>query len=439
MTLIATLRSTRRVHADRSNGPNTIRLERAVQAVRDAFPGYEATPILALEETARRLALGVESWSWEKTKVGDVVSVARAVFSNEIKVSQALADFLRREASVSTNPVLLHVVCDAYLQSWQRGAFESTWLAKLIQERSRHLPSSWVRLFTSLPGLLDVERAPELLAAMMVHQSDPYEWLVSSGVPAPHSGMMMKELHLAWLKVLPEPRTIEHVEQIFRWVQPNKRSAIASDWAAKAMEKLLQPWLTNQPAADLRDYLLERITQSYGDPRKSSPEFWALVSTPCKKLMIRWLAGKSMDALLTIITQSVDNHMWPARHDFWKGLYERGLVDEAWLALSPAASKGAEQMYRDTGDPIYTMAARQISKSRRETCLLIMRIGDNIVLEGSHSYRVHIFKSDNPAALALYDDTYDAEFMTLPMGDHSARVHDPHGKWMTWVERRVRR
>jgi len=58
-------------------------------------------------------------------------------------------------------------------------------------------------------------------------------------------------------------------------------------------------------------------------------------------------------------------------------------------------------MFQRTGDAVYTMTSKQVARSRKDTCLLIMQIGRYTVLEGAHSYRFHVFKSTDPAAPKL--------------------------------------
>lgn len=249
----------------------------------------------------------------------------------------------------------------------------------------------------------------------------------------------MAAAHAAWLTALPEPRTMDSVRGLFYWLFPAGRPVLEGKAAARTIEKLLQPWLATMPPGELKEVILERVMPVYGDPRNQRADFWALVSAPHRKVLIRWLAGESMDALLSIITRSTANHMWPPRHAFWKGLYDRGLIDEAWIALSVAASADARAMFQKTGDPIYTMTSKQVAKSRKDTCLLIMRIGRYTVVEGSHDYRLHVFHSTDPAAPHFYEDEYDAEKLTLAMGHRDTRIHDAYGQWMKWAEERLLR
>jgi hypothetical protein len=300
-----------------------------------------------------------------------------------------------------------------------------------------HLPYNWAKCVGAIPDLLDPDAAPDILGALMVRQGDAYSWLVYSGVPAPHVGELMNLAHVEWLKVLPDPVSEPQIQNLFSWLSPPGRPPLQGDSVAKTIEKLVHPWLSVSAGEDIRVLILDFVVATYGDPRNQRADFWALVSDRHRKVLMRWLAGQSMDALLSIITKSTANHMWPPRHRFWKGLYDRGLVSEAWVAMSPAASADADDMFKRTSDAIYTMSSRQVARSRKDTCLLIMRIGPYTVVEGSHDYRLHVFHSEDPAAPRFYESEYNAEDLTLEMGHRDTRIHDAHGQWMKWAEQRL--
>ena len=437
MTLLEAMRFRPRVKT--VDFRNTEELDAAADAIKIAFPGYDQSPNLTIDELLSMLGEKVDSWAWEGIKVGDIAVIVRAVFSETVAASTAVRKFLEREILATTNTAILQAVCETYLAIWARSKPKTTWLAQAIENRAQHLSMSWRRCFLTHPELLDPDTAPEQMAAKMADQRDPFHWLIAGGIAAPHSGQLMRELHFAWLKAIPEPKSANDIEQIFSWVFPVGYPILDGELAASAVEKLLNPWSSVQPDGNIRKLLLNRIVETYGDPRNQRAEFWALVAEPTKKVLVRWLAGASMDALLSIITNSTDNNMWPPRHSFWKGLYDRGLIDEAWVALSPAAHDNGTSMFQTTKNPIYAMAGKQIAKSRKDTCLLIMRIGRFTVVEGSHDYRVHVFQSSDPAAPLFYQEEYDAEKMTLPKFHWNTRIHDQPGHWMKWVEQSVLR
>lgn len=435
MTLLETARS--RQHIVTPDFRDLRPLEAAVNAVKTAFPGYGESQTLSIEDIVRLLTASVSNWDWKGIKVGDLASAIRAVFSGSVTVSDVVLDFLRAELQVTGSQALLAPLCDSYVDAWEKASPNTSWMAEVIGGQLSKLPPRWARCFSIHPEVLDAADAPRLLATKMVRESDPYKWLIDSGIAAPHSGKLMRALHSSWLELLPEPRSKDQIEQIFSWMFPVDQPSLEGEMAAIALGKLLSHWAAANPPSDIRALLLHKIVETYGDPRNQRAEFWSLVSDGCRRIVVRWLAGASMDALLSIIKRSTSNHMWPPRHHFWKGLYDRGLVDEAWVALSPAAYDDAMTMFSETGDEIYRMVSKQTARSRRDTCLLILRIGRHTVLEGSHDFRVHVFQATDPLAPVLYEPEYDAEELILPQFHGNTRIHDAYGSWTGWVEKRV--
>jgi EH_Signature domain len=437
MTLLDALRARSRIRT--VDIRPTQELDDAVTAIKAAFPGYDKTPRLALNEIIQMLGSNLLSWQWSGVKVGDVALAAHAVFTEGASAPGPVKEFLQREILATTNSALLQATCEGYIAGWERDSTSTAFLGEAIESRSQYLPGNWKKAFRNLPELFDTQDAPARLAARMVSERDAFEWLVSNGVAAPHSGQLMRQVQSAWLSALPDAGDVKAVEQLFFWIFPKNHPALDGELAAAAIEKVLQPWLGAQPAHELKELVVHRVVEEFGDPRTQRPEFWALVSSAHRKVIVRWLAGASIDALLAVITKSTANHMWPPRHVFWKSLYDKGYIEEAWVALSPIARSNAADMFERTSDPVYTMTGLQVAKSRKDTCLLIMRIGRFTVVEGSHDYRIHVFHSSDPDAPSFYEDEYNAENIILAVNHPDTRIHDAYGHWQKWVEQRVLR
>lgn len=390
-----------------------------------------------MEKAVPKLAAAVENWNWENVTLGEVALVVRGALRGEISPDARLGSFIQKEILSSTSDILLGVVAETYIDQWRSGDGRTLWLANAIRSKSEKLPSRWKKLFGLLPELLNAQSPPSDLAAKMVEQQDPYTWLLKCGILSPHSGLLMASTYSSWLVKLPDVRSPTQVQQIFNWIRPNGKHHATDDMAAAAIDKVLEPWRRETPSPGFQLELLNQITGIYGDPRHDGATFWPLVTKDSRDIVKRWLAGKSMDALLEIITKATANHMWQARHHFWKSLYDRKIVTEAWIVLSPAAARIAEDMFNRTGDEIYKNIGIQVAKTRRDTCLMIMRVGNYVVVEGSHDYRAHLFRAGNPDAPDLYEAEYDAEALTFPANDPWARIHDAPGQWMRWIEERV--
>ncbi|QIX24176.1 hypothetical protein FOB41_24050 [Agrobacterium pusense] len=441
MTLIEAIRASRMVRRQELAAP--IELTQAVTNVKRAFPDLVTATPVSVGEAILRLDVALRNWDWEGVTVGNI-SLATRAFLDGDRIPDAVTYFLRKELEATTSSILLDAVAEAYFSGWTRHGERTRWLASILQARGSHLSFRWKRLFVAVPELLDTDEAPIRLAEKMLIQANPFQWLLDAGLASPHAGQLSTEAYLAWLKLLPPVMTNQHVERIFGWIRPRGHKPVSDDLAAKAVEKFLEPWRSDMPAPEFRTFLTDRIIEAFGDPRyESSAEakaFWPLVAVDRRTILLRWLAGQSIDALLDIITKATGNHMWPTRHHFWKGLYDKGRVTEAWVALSRPAMDIALNIFSENGGKAGQAAALQTATGRKkETCLLIMKVGRYTVVEGSHDYRVHLFLSGDRRAPALYQDEYDAEDIMLPQGDRMTRIHDSYDAWQSWVEERVLR
>ena len=138
-----------------------------------------------------------------------------------------------------------------------------------------------------------------------------------------------------------------------------------------------------------------------------------------------------MRLFLDVISKVEDSHMWAPRRDFWLGLYEQGRISEAWVAFSDEGAREAQRLSSAEGNKVMEFGRQ---RQRQNTSLLLMRIGKAIVIEGSHNYRVHIFRSSDPQAPAFYRKSYDCEDIRRLPGSET-QVH--LGNWQERVRWKI--
>ena len=90
--------------------------------------------------------------------------------------------------------------------------------------------------------------------------------------------------------------------------------------------------------------------------------------------------------------------MWAPREKFWLTLYNQKRIDAAWVAFSDA---GAALARRKAGNRTIPFGRQTAGGDRSGTCLLILKIGGKIVVEGSSNSKIHIFDERNPRAPRL--------------------------------------
>ncbi len=416
-------------------------LRSAAEKIEAAFPGIEKRAPEDVPDILRKVGRAHTCGDWKGVSSGDVGIAVYEHVRGEIQMPQDLRLFLDQEMRATTNTTLMDAMCRGYLICWSRHEPKTRILSNLLIQKSSILPTRWRTLFAKCPEFLDFVDGAEKVALRMIDAPSPYQWLKASGLPAPHDVGFMREAHVEFLRHSPPPKSEKAVEKLLNWVTPSHQSMSFEPWVAQTVEKVLSPWISEDCPEGLREFNLKRLVDRFGDPRTDKPAFWSKVGQEYKRILLKWLARKSMEAIFEIVTRteggSEQGHQWSKRKRFWMGVYDQGRIDEAWVALGSKAVPHARDLYARTGDPSYISFGKQ--STRNDTCLLLMRIGTKTIVEGSHSFRVHVFPTSTRTTPELYLGNYDLADILLPVGHHDARMHDTAGNWMGWVQRRVLR
>ena len=339
---------------------------------------------------------------------------------------EELRRFCCRETRVSSRPAFVGAMFSIYLATWAPDSRPTRDLATALK-RSRNLPSKWAALLTRVPDLLDSENAARRLGQGMGSMDDPWEGLVELGFQDPQAPGLLLHAHLAYVaEVKPRLRYSPQAERMLHWLNPPGREARIAG-AAQAMDALLDPWRSGRPSEALRDSLVERLVAAFGDPRTRMAGPWGQVRPECRDVMLRWLTGANIGFFLDVVSQAEESHMWAPRRRFWWGLYEEGRIAAAWVAFCPLAATIAAGLRSGDGGPsVFHYGKQTASGTRSTTSLLIMQIGDCVVVEGSHSYKVQVFRRGDRGVPSLFQDSYDCEEIRLTPG-HEQQAH--LGRW----------
>ncbi|WP_420419744.1 EH signature domain-containing protein [Pacificispira sp.] len=416
---------------------DTASLDDAIEKIEAAFPGIGPMAPADVDAILARVTRALRERSWKDVTTGDVAAALYVSFVEDRPLADDLRRFLDAEAQATTKPRLLDALARAYLDSWSADSPKTAFLQRRLVERSGILPQRWQALFRTSPDFLDLGSGPKLVGNRMVSAATPYQWLRSIGIAAPHGPGFMRLAHKAFLKQSPDAQDVGALDKLLSWAIPDGAPRLDDLGTAEVVDRILSPWTSRTCPINYREPCLARLIDRFGDPRHENPAFWALVSEPHRRLLNKWLAKKSMEAMFEVVSEvehgtSVDH--WPARRRFWMGLYEAGRIDEAWFALGDKAVPVAEALFRRTNDKSYRTYGRQAS--RADTCLLFMQIGGKTLVEGSHNFRIHIFPTPMRTTPQLYATRYELDELLLPFPHNDARMHS--GDWMGWVEDRIR-
>jgi hypothetical protein len=377
----------------------------------------------------------LEADDWTNARLSFVTSAARALFEDPERCERteltALREFYFNEIRASTSQGFLGALFSIYMSSFVEGAAHPRELANALSTAKARLGARWQQLIEKVPEILDARIAASALASRMSGMATPWIGLKEIGVRNPHGPGIMNAAHLAYIKQI-EPRLGSRleVERLLDWLKPEGVEAKRTG-AGEALSAMLGHWTRSDPPQDYLKYLTESFVGMYGDPRVLKGGVWSAVPEERMAVILRWLTGENIRFFLDVVSAVEDSHMWEPRRNFWLGLHTKGRIDAAWVALSDKGVLEARRRSAATGQRGTLSYGRQVAGGgRANTSLLILKIGRKIVVEGSHSYKVHIFDISNTKAPKLYEPRYDCEDIRLINGS-LAQSH--LGYWQGWV------
>ncbi|MGO7339300.1 EH signature domain-containing protein [Rhizobium leguminosarum] len=368
---------------------------------------------------------------WEDTKLSLITSAGRALFDEERRERPDLAglrDFYYRETQASTRTSFLSAIFAIYMDSFDPEADHTLRLSDALSKVKDRLGARWRMLLDAAPEMLSPKTVAEAIARKMVSMDNLWTGVQTMGIRSPHAPGLMNAVHLAYLKQI-EPHLDKRaeMERLVEWLKPEGREAKTTG-AGEAVSALLGHWVNRTPSQDNLRYLTENIIGIYGDPRVQRGGIWSAVPEQRMAVILRWLTGENIRFFLDVVSAVEDSHMWEPRRKFWLGLHNKGRVDAAWVAFSVSAEREAKR--RGGGNGTLRFGLQTAGGGRSNTSLLVLKIGRKIVIEGSHSYKVHIFDEADQRAPALYQWQYDCEKIRLiPRSKSKSHV----GDWQSWV------
>lgn len=364
-----------------------------------------------------------------------VTSAARALFDTERRSRPALErlrQFYYAEIEANDSRTFLAAMMSIYLGSYEPGAIHTVALAQSLLKVRQRLDTRSRLLVDEVPDVLDPRKGAEALASVMVQMDDPWLGLRNLHLLSPHAPGMMDFAHIAFVnRVAPKLDQPAEIDRLLRWLKPDGHEPRASG-AGEAIEALLKPWRDRDPSPQLQHDLITRIVGYYGDPRvRGRAGAWSAVSDELLAILLRWLTGANIRFFLEIVSAVEESHMWAPRERFWLSLYNQRRIDAAWVAFSDA---GAALARRKAGNRTIPFGRQIAGGSRSATCLLILKIGRKILIEGSSNYKIHVFDESNPRAPKLYQPSYDCDAIRRVPGAQT-KMHLGH--WEGWVLERI--
>lgn len=421
---------------------------RACASIARNWPSIDGEPT---EEEPEQLVREVErrrrTRNWNGFYWADLDCASRALIDNGLwrhRRHRRLLQFLLDQVRPGVNRPYLRTLIRKYLETFDPGSTLTRKLAPVLKVHWREAKMPVETLVTQF-RIFDPEAAPsQVIASFMVGQENPFAALRGLEVEAPHGPGLMAAAHSLFVSTL-APRIAKGeyaaTRRLLSWLNPEGEHApLEGTGAAQALDALLLPWERGDPDSELRHLIEARLLAAYGDPRIQSIGIWSGVSGRARRVILRWLAGSTIQVFFDIVTQADHTHMWSDRKRLWMDLFEDGLITQAWFALSSAGIRVVDRLQGDNDEvPLAYGRNRSLSSQDRHKCLLIMNVQGRWVVEGSHNFPTWVFPPGDLKALSPYEDSYTCDqFRNIQGAEQPERIVHL-GDWRNKVLTALRR
>jgi hypothetical protein len=244
--------------------------------------------------------------------------------------------------------------------------------------------------------LFDAAEGPASLAGAVLSGLEPVETVLNAAgfsdetrVVSGYLRTTQSELLARVPAALRGPRASEQIERAFQFLSNGKQLRF-DDCRAAVANALCQPWLNDgrQPDTDLqlavKDFLVERI----GNPQLRAGS-WS--GAEKEAALIRgWLARASLQVFFGLIKDYALDAHWTYREAFWSACLQRGVIDDAWLALGANVNASARAR-QGLGTAFGRLEGAGASADQS---ILLLRIGPLTIAEWSHNGKLRAWTAD---------------------------------------------
>lgn len=402
-----------------------VHVRRAEERIRRHWPDVDVfdTSKCDVEQLALEMDRRREKNNWREFYWADAAYTASAFIDNELwkhKRFEKLFDFLIEQVGTGGNRMYMRSLFHKYLETFSPAQPLTKRLAANFSTggtwKEIDLPAKLVNAYK----VFNVDAAPERIAQDMLENPSPFNTLLQNGIKAPHSPGLMERAHEKFLARLAPQIKLQNdaaIETMLEWLNPRMRdSVLRGKGAADAVDTILLACRRQEPNTQIKEKIKRQLIAAYGDPRLERSGTWAMCSEEAKKVIIKWIAGETIEAFFEIISQcershTGTEHMWTDRRGLWIDLYKNNRISDAWFALSRQGARIARNLAEKTESSILQEFGENHSFSTqdREKCLLIMQISGRWVVEGSHNFKTHIFPPGDISSVTPHEKIYTCE------------------------------
>lgn len=184
------------------------------------------------------------------------------------------------------------------------------------------------------------------------------------------------------------------------------------------VDGLLLPFVEGSPGPAAVEPIKAFLLDMLGDPRLTGASRWNGADPRARQVMLGWMVTQTLEDFFRLLEYAAKNDAtahrhWAARKTFWTRYLKAGVIGDAWVALGPLARFEAKAMLSGSGQS-YALLKPGYNVQKNHSAI-VMRIGNLVITEWSHSGKFRAWRSDAPKCPKLYEQAYArSELVTDP-------------------------
>ena len=416
------------------------KLKRAHKRLQEQADGLELNPIEPTPALVETTIEALKEGQLPDRKVTKLIATGGLPLLAEAPMGLQLVEQLLGLVESTHSAVLNRCLLIGYLRLVKDKSLLSELLRNYLLRNVNSLPAKWVSRVSSyhlLSKPAGVSLAERLLAA---DTTNPRQLLQEAGLRGVLESSGFSQLVFRHTcNVLAKGYEPHDLTRFIDWTQdPTSKKWLFENDIANYTFALVTPYVRRDPPDSVKKDILNTLIGLFGDPR-TKPAKWHAVDDAIQRTLKRWLTQNSFDLLLQIVNTSNDTHQWKERHDYWSTYIEGGHISEAWVALGPRAAEVANRLIT-AGELKSSGEYGKLQRSEIDPLhsMILMRIGDWIVSEWTHSGKLRFYNTEiNRKAPKMYEKLYEASQIRLDNLAQDNVIH--HNGWQDKATQIVKR
>ena len=415
------------------------KLNEAVRCVHKKFPPVDAPEFENLEKRLSEFLERLKSEDWSGYKWSEASVLARdffgSEFARETRWELIKNDFLSELSKERKS--FVRGCFTGYLGGFKERANLTKELARALEAVDRSTLGTMLQFEKKFKALRPLG-LPDRIVKDLIEHSQPYKKVKEYGVVAPHAFALFEDVFVTLVEQL-KPKLRQDNQKAFlqikNWLKPEDGYQMGAG-SHLGVEAILSPFLKENPSSEVRKDILSFLVGTYGDPR-IEPTKWVSVNQQYVEIVHRWLTGESLKTFFKIISKFDGSEMWEPRRVFWEEIFDKGWIKDAWPILNEDGVRYARELSAKEGKGNFLQFGRISGFNADKTCYFAMKIGQLLVVEGSHNFAIRFFKSGNRKSTPMYLKNYNRSELVIKEPPADKRITHK-GEWQSKVNNYLR-